>query len=349
MGKVIKLALKKKLKKVKTVPTRGRRSNAQIVLAQGTGRSVQKAFGKTSVPRQIGLPARSWDAFDSCHAALPRSVGPYTVIRTSSMIATNSRFALVGSSQTEINRFGSAYPAWSNFVVATEEGSGPIAAATSTACGFHVIAPPGGEIGGGSTFTCCPAAISVQIMGEESLQNATGQLAAAVVPARIDLHGDTRSWADLEQQFVSYFRPRLMSAGKLSLRGVQLDSMPLSMNDVSEFLPMNVHTDVGVDGTGVSWQGKDAPRFKGWAPMAIYNPNNAKLTLLVSVEWRVRFDVSDPAVASHSHHGVTSDSAWEKHIQKAHAALPGVIDIVEKVANTGIGIYNAVRTATALV
>lgn len=349
MGKVIKVALKRKSKKVKTVRTGGRRSNAQYVLAQGTGRSVQKAFGKMSVPRPLGLPARCWDAFDSTHAALPRSVGPYTVIRTSSMINTSSRFAMIGTSRTTLNRNGTKQPAWSNFVVASEEGSAGIGVVGSTASGFHVIATPGGETGANTTFTCCPAAISVQVMGEESLQNATGQLAAAVVPARVDLHGDNRTWADVEQQFISYFRPRLMSAGKLSLRGVQLDSMPLSMNDISEFLPMDVRTDVGTDGTGVRWDGDDLPRFTGWAPMAIYNPNNTKLTLLVSVEWRVRFDLSNPAVASHDHHGVTSDVAWEKHLQKAHAALPGVIDIVEKVANTGIGIYNAVRTATALV
>jgi hypothetical protein len=73
--------------------------------------------------------------------------------------------------------------------------------------------------------------------------------------------------------------------------------------------------------------------------MAFVNPTGADLQMLICVEWRVRFDVGNPAIASHSHHGVSSDVGWDQQIRRATDALPGVIDIVERVANTGMGMY----------
>jgi hypothetical protein len=194
--------------------------------------------------------------------------------------------------------------------------------------------------------TLCPSAISVQVLGNQSLQQAHGQLAAAVCPVRLDLRGTSRSWSDIENKFISYFRPRLMSAGKLVLRGVQMDSHPLSMADVSEF--RGVHTTNVDDPPGdilpASWSLADAPYDPtGWAPMVIYNPDNTALSLLITIEWRVRFDLSNPAVSSHTHHGVSSDVSWEKHIAAATRQLPGVIDIVEKVASTGMSIASMLR------
>jgi hypothetical protein len=137
-----------------------------------------------------------------------------------------------------------------------------------------------------------------------------------------------------------------MSGGKLALRGVQMDSHPLSMSDVSEFTGLTSITDAtNQGGTGaVAWN--DDP-YKvdpsGWAPMVIYNPTNEPLALLVAIEWRVRFDISNPAVSSHAHHGVSSDASWEKHIAAATRQLPGVLDIVEKVANTGMAVAQILR------
>jgi len=82
--------------------------------------------------------------------------------------------------------------------------------------------------------------------------------------------------------------------------------------------------------------------------MAFVNPTNAEIQLLIAVEWRVRFDVGNPAVASHSHHGVSSDASWDHHIRRATAALPGVVDIVEKVANTGFALYKGAAMAGLL-
>jgi hypothetical protein len=174
-----------------------------------------------------------------------------------------------------------------------------------------------------------------------ALQTATGMVAAAVVPARLDLSDDTRTWSQLEGLFLSYFRPRLMTAGKLALRGVQMDSHPLSMADVSEFLNLAP----GLPAGPIVWDQGLGAKPSGWAPIVIYNPDRAALNLLVCIEWRVRFDIGNPAVSSHVHHGVTDDHSWDNQIRRATAVLPGVIDIVERVANTGFGLYRGAQLA----
>lgn len=314
------------------------RTNAQKVLVQGTGKAVSRAFGHVKLPKQLGLPGGAWDAFNSCHAPLPRSVGPYTVVRTSRLFESNDKINIFGTFQIQQSGANSG-PYWSNVISAQSQTSvGPIHTGPSTK--FSITNMPGGNAAAtdSSTFTCCPAAISVQVVGSETITNAQGQLAAAVCPARLDLCDDARTWTEVENEFVAFFRPRLMSAGKLVLRGVQMDSHPLSMADCSAFLPMKGYA---MDIDPQAWSGAAAPHPKGWAPIVIFNPARTMLSFIVSVEWRVRFDMSHPAVASHTHHGVSTDAAWDKHIQRASAVLPGVFDIVEKVANTGMAVYKS--------
>lgn len=328
----------------------GRRSTADKVQAQGTGRAVTKAFGggKAQPPSIPRLPGACWDAFNSAHAALPRAVGPYTVVRTSRLINTSARFCIVGTFAANATTANDNRKCWTNLCALTYAGAGSIGGSPATK--FYGVQPPvaasiSQPAGGG---TLCPSAISVQILGVDSLQNANGQLAAAVCPVRLDLKGTDRSWANIESTFMSYMRPRLMSAGKLVLRGVQMDSHPLSMSDVSDFRGMSENTvAINEGGTAAAPWNEVSNDYdpEGWAPMVVFNPAETPLSLLVTIEWRVRFDLSNPAVSSHTHHGVSSDVAWEKHISAATRQLPGVIDIVEKVASTGFNVMSMMRGA----
>lgn len=345
---VIKKILKRKQPSRKRAGKGVNRTNADRVLAQGTGRAVERAFG-CKVPRSVSLHPKVWDAFATAHAPLPRSVGPYTVVRTSFLTLTNSRCGIIGTFKTRQRNPGNAggkspLPGgWTNCVMATEEGVGAINSTTST--GFHFAPFPGGSAQRGeSSFTCCPAAISVQIMGPEAIGVASGQLLAAVAPVRLDLSADPRTWEQVQADLTAYFRPRLLSAGKISLRGVQMDSHPLSMNDVSSFEPLLHVAPNPNTTTPEAWQ-EEQPYPCGWAPMYFVNPTQTPLQLLISVEWRVRFDLGNPAVSTHEHHGVSSDMAWDQHIRRAADALPGVVDIVEKVANTGLGLYSKAASA----
>jgi hypothetical protein len=227
-----------------------------------------------------------------------------------------------------------------------------------------------------SNTTVVPSAISVQIICPESLQTAGGQAVAAVCPVRLDLCGTDKSWKTVGDELLSYFRPRVLTGGKLALRGVQLDSMPLSMTDCSDFRELygiDPHTaaptqlcwsnDPKVQGVPPVFPPFTTPQTtfnvpihpEGWAPLVYYSPYNAsrvadarvEMSFLVTTEWRVRFDISNPASSSHVMHPCTTDQQWHNHIQRAQSALPGVLDIVEKVASTGIGVYKAISTAMA--
>jgi len=326
------------------------RKRALAFNPQGSGRSVAKSFGsggkhpKKKIKQQplsiSKFPSRCWDAFDSSHAALPRAVGPYTVIRTTMIHKTSAKAMMVGTFNGSAGIAGTAENTWSNYVIAEQSGGETLVIGTDNATKFFGIPPPGAPAygDGASTNQCCPSAISVQIMGNESLNSAKGQLAAGVVPANMDIRGSPLTWKAIGAEFISYFRPRLLSGGKLALRGVQMNSHPLNMTDVSDFRQMRVTADSAV---GVAWPATSQNAPEGWAPMFISNPDASDITLLVTVEWRVRFNIGNPAVSSHQHHGVTSDRAWDDHIRAAVKVLPGVIDIVENVAQRGMAVKAA--------
>lgn len=230
---------------------------------------------------------------------------------------------------------------WSNLVIAEQAGLDTDVIGADGATKFYGVPPPAnpghGSNDRGSTSQCCPSAISVQIMGNKSLNAAEGQLAAGVVPANMDLRASSRKWSDISGEFISYFRPRLLSGAKLALRGVQMNSHPLNMSDCSDFRNMFYSQN---SSEGHPWVITNIAT-EGWAPMFIANPDESDVTLLVTVEWRVRFSIGHPAVSSHTHHGVSSDRTWDDHVRAAVKVLPGVIDIVESVAQRGIAAAHA--------
>jgi len=304
------------------------RSRADRVLAQGTVGAVTKAFGSSGGK----MHPQVWNAFHSSHAPLPRSVGPYTVVRTTLLHTSSAANVVIATMQHDLpyaNTPGILKKSWSQWCVAEVAGAGAIGSTGATK--FFKGNPPG-NIGGDSTFTCCPSAISVQVMCPTALQTASGTVAAAVCPVRLDLSDDGRSWAAIQQDLIAFMRPRLMTAGKLALRGVQLDSYPLSMAACSEFLPMKEEDD---SPEGTAWTA-GGPHPIGWAPFMFYNGTGQPLQYLITTEWRVRFDIGHPAVSSHTHHGVSTDVGWDHHIRKAIEVAPGVIDIVERIANSGV-------------
>jgi hypothetical protein len=205
------------------------------------------------------------------------------------------------------------------------------------------VAFPGAGGVTGSGMSAVPAAVSVQVMNPNPLQTTEGIVAAAVCPTQLDLRGRTETWADFGTEFVSFMRPRLMSAGKLALRGVQLDSYPLNMSALADFKPV---TSASGDVT-FTWDAGSTTHPLGFAPLVIVNQGSTEtppleLNFLITIEWRVRFDIGNPAVASHKHHGVSTDQHWDSLVRSASNMGNGVRDIVERVANTGAAVADAV-------
>lgn len=389
------------------------RAKGTIVLAQGAAVAPRRAVGsgKMSIPR--GLPPFCWDATHSSHAALPRAVGPYTVVRTTQLITTKSPMMIFGTFSTQDIGLGATTGAlsdgtgtgqkfWTNVCAAgimpeatNAQVTGPVFDNQVTQ--FHTVPAPGaastGAFGlpntatGSGTFytsnsnlTCVPSALTVQLISPEPVQTAAGTAVAAVCPVRMNLRDSPKSYKTIADEVVSYFRPRVLTGGKLALRGVKMDSFPLSMTDVSDFRPAWKLDPQIAAPSHLYWSGADnqqgitagngfseiQKKFRvnlepeGWAPIVYYNPYNMpteavvegkeqqEMSFMVTMEWRVRFDLSNPAASTHMMHKPSTDSQWHEHIRRASDALPGVIDIVEKVANAGLSAYKAYNAGVAM-
>lgn len=273
------------------------RARADRQLAQGTGRAVRMPF--LVAPRAISL--RGWDAFDPCHLPLPRATGPYAVVRTSALIDSSAKYIQFGAFKRN------DFDGWSNVVAIEDVVSGTAINGLNNAR-YHTVPAPGGTALG-ATLSVVPAAISVQLMNPQALQSTSGIIAGATCHTQLDINNRIETWDDLSTEFISFFRPRLMSAGKLALRGVQVNSFPLNMSAIADFRRFEYTA-----GSGVFTLDGDEIAPEGWSPIVFINQNGVGLQYLVSVEWRVRFDIGNPAVASHAHHGVTPDGQWNNLI-----------------------------------
>lgn len=278
------------------------------------------------------MSLRCWDAFSPTHLPLPRSTGPYTVVRTTAFFTSNAKYIQFGTFQQSSANPPSISGDWSNIVaMGSVDESVAINAPTNTS--FWSVPFPGNDIIG-SSHTCTPAAISVQLMNSNSLQQTEGLVFGAVCNTQLDYNGRVETWNDVSSEVISYFRPRLMSAGKLALRGVKANAYPLNMSELANFKPMRRQPSTSVarlDGSYVY--------PVGFTPIVFINQDNPEnrtnYTFLVCVEWRVRFDIGNPAVASHVHYPTTRDTDWDAAIRKAASMGHGIVDIVESVANAG--------------
>jgi len=146
------------------------------------------------------------------------------------------------------------------------------------------------------------------------------------------LANSTRTWEAFSDEFISYNYPRLCSGGKLALRGVTVSAVPYNMSDLADFQPMFTYSTAGFTWDGGT--GESGIEHCGFAPIVISKDSDMTLQVLVTVEWRVRFDPSNPAQASHKLYKPSSDLQWAKHV--AEETMRGTEDIAEFVADAGV-------------
>jgi len=177
-----------------------------------------------------------------------------------------------------------------------------------------------------------PAALTVQVMNPASVQTANGVFAMARVNQQLSMGSpsSTLTWKDLAGRFLSFYSPRLLTGGKLSLRGVKCNSYPLDMTEYANFMPIRQDLE-----TPFQWNPLIAPG--ALAPIVFIQNNETPQTLefLITIEWRVRFDPGNPATASHTYHPTLSDKAWDDVIKAASSAGHGVEELAEVVADGG--------------
>jgi hypothetical protein len=180
-----------------------------------------------------------------------------------------------------------------------------------------------------------PSAFSVQIMNPNSIQTTSGILYMGRIRTALKITENLGTYYNLlARSCISYNNPRLCSAAKLAFRGVQIDLVPFNMSELANF------TKVETSSNGTATIGSNNSDFAGFAPMFIYNPGKVNLQLLICCEWRTRFDPSNPAQATHVQHPHAPESFWARAMHGAEALGNGVVDIAERVANTGNAIVN---------
>lgn len=320
-------------------PNRRQVSDSQQLagIKQGVGRAVVRAFGSAVARKRRGRRNRGMgynpchhDAFSMHHLPLPRPTGPYTVIRTTQIVTSNSKLVVLGPV------FDNEKSCWTNIC-----GYGSLIDGTlKTNDSVYRYTFETMKNGSWSAAQLTPSAFSVQLMNPAALQTTKGIIYAGRLRTawKLNDHKEDTPQA-LASQFISYNMPRLLAAAKLAFRGTHTDAVPFNMSRLAEF---TVQEQFDPGSTTVSGSGPD---FSGFNPQFYWNENQVNLQFLVCCEWRVRFDPSNPAQASHVQHMHADESIWMKALQAAEAMGNGVIDIADRVAQTGNAIFNGAAGA----
>jgi len=293
-------------------------------IKQGVGRAVARPFGGSY---SGGYHPCHHDAFHMAHLPLPRPTGPYSVVRTTQQISTSYKLNLFGPL---FNRSAGVWTAQCGVGVVDSDKK-PQDSGNNYGWNFTQL---GAGTWDGAQVT--PSAFSIQVMNPEAIQKTTGIIYLGRIRTALKLSDNLGTvYSDLANNIISYNNPRLCAAAKMAFRGVQVDLVPFNMSELANFTKAESSSDGTYTYTSTS------PDFAGFAPMFIWNPSSIPLQLLVCCEWRTRFDPSNPAQATHVQHQHAPESLWARAMHGAEAIGNGVVDIAERVANTGNAIFNA--------
>jgi hypothetical protein len=341
MGKGMKETIKKVTKKRRNGTKQSKETVLLTGIKQGVGAVTSRPFG-SSKPRSGkgrggvggGWSSSALNAFCPVHAPLPRAVGGYTVVRSTGILTVTEELTLFGTFENQTSGLlAEGGPYWSNIVAASNAQGGfnsLIDAQDNTV--FKALTNL--DAPGFNAAQLVPSAMSLQLMNPNALQTTSGIIMCGRAKNVLQLEGDTRTWATLADELVSYTAPRLCAAGKLALRGVHGDLIPYNMSKLADFRPLSTATSPSFFGT---WKATadSSTDLAGFAPSFIYNPGRTPLNVLVCVEYRTRFDPSNPAHATHRTYTPTTDKSWSNMVKQAESLGHGFRDIVEVVASMG--------------
>lgn len=331
--------VKKDLKLKKTSKhNKSGRAAATIVLAQGAVAPPKKNFGTRSAGKKSNPStlAKCLDARVPRTLGLPRAVAPYTVIRTTRMHRSTSSVILFGTFMKEESN-GVHWRNWCG--VEAVDGASSI----NTAANTKSITMDMASLGFGAALV--PAAITVQVMCPKPLQLAGGLYAMTRVNQNMNVGGSARTYDNLRDTIISYFSPRMLTGGKLALRGVKCSGAPMDMGEYCDFAPLYADAD-----ETFGWY-LDVARPAALTPIAFVRDaesTDEAMSFLVTIEWRVRFDPQNPAAASHTHHDTLSDEAWNQVQKTMTMAGHGVEELTEDVTEAGAMGYGALRALGAV-
>lgn len=310
-----------------TVLRSGRRRNS--------GRRKRSGQGPSSALSTI--VKHGLNAFHPCHVSLPVPSGKYTVIRTTRTYASSAFLEMIGPMDAIDPAIG---PGWSNYCgIGMNSGTTTLGGDWS----YKTIPSPTGTASAGFG-ELVPAACSVQVVGTDSLTNASGVVYMGRCQTGLSQPsaGDTRTAQEFADTLLSFSNPKLLSGARLAMSPQQINLVPSNVSELSDFKELLVGSDVVS-----TWDhGND---FIGFKPMFIINPTGIQLEIRVCIEWRVRLSPFNPMHNSQTLHPPTHPSVWHGIISAAESVGHGVEDV--GIAGTagymlsglGKGFFNAAK------
>lgn len=321
------------IKKLKNLNRRERRDRrALTAIKQGVGRVTRRAMASTS-PQKL---RDCFNALHPAHLALPRAVGEYAVVRTTQNILTARANMLFGTFRmSQFNALSGTQP-WTD-VCAVGGASADVPSAGTEAYFMQPLRTVGFD-----DCTLVPSALTVQIMNPNPVQTTSGIVYIGRYRTQPGFRGSGQRWDALMQNFISYNSPRLCAAAKLAFRGVQVNALPLNMSDLADFA--SVKRGGALSPFPFAWDGAGTPTTEsllenvGFSPIGVHNPDGINLQYLVTIEWRVRFDPTNPAQSAHSFHRPATENTWSRVMEAGTNLGHGVEDIASVVADTGMAV-----------
>lgn len=300
----------------------------------GNGRKKQPSQhqGNRSIRRYL-------DATLLDHLPLPRPTGPYTVVRLTNYYSLDNGVVMFGpemiqegSSTIPGGKFG-----WTNVI-----GRASVNSAVGVNATNNCVALSMTPLHALDTLTqIVPAALTVQVMNPEAVQTTSGMIWGGVCRTQLPIGLTAEPWDYYAQNFISLMTPRVLSAAKLAFRGVVGNAYPLNMSELSNFHNL-VKTNAATSKIITSWNNTQGSypetdgQPKGMTPIMFVNPDRVALIYQVTVEYRVRFALSNPAAAGHVQHKAGSTAMWDAALSVAGTLGHGIMDIAEQVAANGI-------------
>lgn len=315
-----------------------RASRALAGIAQGAAGLPRQPFGngrRKHPPQRPSVAAmqRYFNATLPDHLPLPRPTGPYTVLRLTQFFPLDSKVVMFAP---EVVRSVDGRQGWSNLIGRAAVNSALNINASNNCLALSMMSLYGMD----RNSQLVPAALTVQVMNPEAVQTTTGMVWGGICGTQLPLKDEGATWDSVASEYISLMSPRVMSAAKLAFRGVIGNALPLNMSELSNFHPLTkssgsapVITTTWKAGSGNTPETDGQPM--GLTPIMFVNPDQVGLIYQVTVEYRVRFALTNPAAAGHTQFKAGSTALWDAAVGAATALGHGIRDIAEVVAADG--------------
>jgi len=295
---------------------------------------------KQKARRMMARPGLLLDATRDGVLGLPRPVGKYMVVRTTTTVSAVANFCNVFC--PFIVDDGVTVAKWMPMVGVRDVNAGlAINAANNTR---PVLVTGLDQFSQGLT-EIVPAHFSVRVINSNALQTTSGTIYLGRLASSFDAGGSTLTWTDAFNNFLSSSKPRAVSAAYLALNTLHADAVPIEFDELSDFMGVIATSSI----TNPFTWGSDAYKPGALSPLYVFNPAGVALDFQITVQWRVRLDANNPLASSHVNVPLTDGTVWQSAIQDVESLGESFMEVkaVQAVAPYAMTAFRAARAGVA--